>query len=96
LQQRVGRGEYDPERTQVLHLRINPESEARRIATETRIAQLESDNEALKENITKLETAMNAPSEDGSHRPAADAGLKVAQLESELNLLRRKVALRLS
>lgn len=90
LQNRLARGEFDPEKTQVLHLRLNPEAEAHKAAIAAHIAQLESENEALKENLARMEQAM-AGGGDGQEA-AAGSGLKIAQLEGELNLMRRKVA----
>lgn len=83
LEERVARGEYNPATTKVLHLRSNPEAELHRVAQESRIAELESENDALKSNVQRLEAAAGG---------GESGGLRVAQLEGEGNLLRRRLA----
>ena len=85
LEDRVARGEYDSETTKVLHFRNNPEAELHKAAQESRIAELESENEALKSNVHRLEAAAGGSGENSS-------GLRVAQLEGEANLLKRRLA----
>ena len=96
LQERVGRGEYNPETTQVLHFKSNPETELYRAAKEARIAELESENEALRQSMQRLEAATAVATSPGGEAstPGATAGggLRVAQLEGEANLLRRRLA----
>ncbi len=99
LQERVGRGEYNPDTTKVLHFKGNPETELYRAAKEARIAELESENEALRQSVRRVEAAISpggAPG-DGTATPGAatataSGGLRVAQLEGEANLLRRRLA----
>lgn len=87
LEERVGRGEFNPATTRVLHLRANPEAELERTAREARVAELESENAALRENIQRIEaTAAGGASGSGG------GSLKIAQLEGEANLLRRRLA----
>lgn len=57
LQERVGRGEYNAATTRVLHFKFNPEAELAREARDARLAELESENEALRNNIQRLEAA---------------------------------------
>jgi mitotic spindle assembly checkpoint protein MAD1 len=106
LEERVGRGEYNPETTKVLHFKGNPEAELYRAAKEARIAELESENEALRQSLQRVEAATAlaagtpgaAPGGDGSTLTpgvavvTASGGLRVAQLEGEANLLRRRLA----
>lgn len=99
LQERVGRGEYNPETTKVLHFKSNPEAELSRAAKEARIAELESENEALRQSMQRVEAATATPGvEIGAATPGvaavapASGSLRVAQLEGEANLLRRRLA----
>jgi mitotic spindle assembly checkpoint protein MAD1 len=101
LQERVGRGEYNPDTTKVLHFKANPEAELERAAKEAKIAELESENEALRQSMQRVEAAAAAATPgaagDGLATPGgaavtASGGLRVAQLEGEANLLRRRLA----
>ena len=98
LQERVGSGEFNPDTTKVLHFRSNPEAELQRAAKESRVAELESENEALRQNLQRVEAVINGggASVDGSpqqnHQQHLQGGLRVAQLEGEANLLRRRLA----
>ena len=60
LQERVGRGDYNAATTRVLHFKFNPEAEMQREARDARVAELESENEALKEHLQRLEAAAAA------------------------------------
>jgi len=53
LEQRVAQGEFDPAKTKVLHLAINPESMAQAERTET-IAALKTENEHLSKKVAEL------------------------------------------
>ena len=53
----MGRGEYNAATTRVLHFKYNPEAELAREARDARVAQLESENGALKQHIQRLEQA---------------------------------------
>lgn len=86
LQDRVGRGEFNPETTRVLHLRNNPEAEVQQAAHEARVAELESENQALRENIQRIEMASTGGGDRGG------GSLRIAQLEGEANLLRKRLA----
>ncbi|KAL4423583.1 hypothetical protein ABPG77_004623 [Micractinium sp. CCAP 211/92] len=88
LQERLGRGEYNAATTRVLHFKYNPEAELAREARDARVAELESENEALRENLGRLEAA----AAQGKTNEAAAGSMRVAQLEGETNLLRRRVA----
>ncbi len=57
MQERLGRGEYNAATTRVLHFKYNPEAELAREARDARVAELESENEALRENLGRLEAA---------------------------------------
>lgn len=101
LQERVGRGEYNPETTKVLHFKGNPEAELSRAAKDALISELESENEALRQSMQRVEAATATPGAgygSGSATPGgaavatASGGLRIAQLEGEANLLRRRLA----
>jgi hypothetical protein len=51
----VGRGEFNAATTRVLHFKHNPEATMAGEAREARLAELESENEALKHNLQRLE-----------------------------------------
>lgn len=44
MQARLGRGEFNPETTRVLHFVRNPEAEAHRQMADARIAELDAEN----------------------------------------------------
>ncbi|KAL4431158.1 hypothetical protein ABPG75_006414 [Micractinium tetrahymenae] len=90
LQERLGRGDYNAATTRVLHFKYNPEAELAREARDARLAELESENEALRQNLGRLEAA--AAQGQGQAGEAAGGSMRVAQLEGETNLLRRRVA----
>ena len=99
LQERVGRGEYNPDTTKVLHMRHNPETELHAAVKEARIAELESENDALRQNVQRLEQQQqnqghgsSSPSLAGAQGLSVGGSLRVAQLEGEANLLRRRLA----
>lgn len=56
-QERLGRGEYNAATTRVLHFKFNPEAEMAREARDARLAELESENEALRQTLGRLEAA---------------------------------------
>jgi hypothetical protein len=89
LEERVGRGEFNPATTRVLHLRRNPESEARAKEEAAHRAHLESENAALRQNLQRMEAAA-AGSSDGAG--AARGGVHVAELEGEVALLQGRLA----
>lgn len=92
LQMRVARGEFNPETTKVLHLKNNPEAELHKSMHEAKVAQLESENEALRVNIQRLESAVSLQAE-GRQAPLTEgSGLRIAQIEGEANLLRRRLS----
>ena len=74
LQERLGRGEYNPATTRVLHFRHNPEAEVQRELRDTRIAELEAENGALREHLQRLEAATEA---------AAGQAATAAQLQQQ-------------
>jgi hypothetical protein len=59
-QERLGRGEYNAATTRVLHFKFNPEAEMAREVRDARVAELESENEALKQHLQRLEAAATA------------------------------------
>eukprot|EP00887_Chlorella_sp_A99_P005609 scaffold1.g5609.t1 len=96
LQERLGRGEYNPATTRVLHLKHNPETEVQRELRDTRVAELEAENGALRSTLAALEAAAAVQQQERQEgaAPAAPAGgsMRLAQLEGEAALLRRRVA----
>lgn len=60
VQERVGRGEFNAATTRVLHFKYNPEAEMAREARDARLAQLQSENEALRQHLQRLEEAAAA------------------------------------
>ncbi|GIL68543.1 hypothetical protein Vafri_21808 [Volvox africanus] len=59
LQERLGRGELiRAGGVRVLHLRHNPELEARQAAREATVTRLSAENDALREQVAELEAAM--------------------------------------
>lgn len=70
-QERLGRGEYNAATTRVLHFKYNPEAELAREARDARLAELESENEALRQNLGRLEAAaaqVGGPARHGALR----------------------------
>jgi hypothetical protein len=65
LEERLGRGEYNAATTRVLHFKYSPEAELAREARDARVAQLESENGALKQHIQRLEQAQQVGSGGG-------------------------------
>lgn len=100
LQERLASGEFDPAKTRVLHLKSNPETDLNNAKKDARIAELESENEALKENLQRLEATVGSQKKRAKNSSTgldeatmADIGaLKIAQLEGEINLLRKRVS----
>lgn len=100
LETKVARGEFNPALTRVLHFRNNPETVLERETQKARIAQLESENEALKRNLARLEITLdsvrvnNADSgkTNASAPNAPSAGVRIAQLEGENLLISRRLA----
>ena len=98
LQARVGAGEFNAATTKVLHFRHNPEAELAREARDARVAELESENDALRAQVQRMEAAYAASGggADGAAPGAPGGGggsaMRLAQLEGEANLLRRRAA----
>ena len=80
----------------------SPQAELARQARDSRVAEVEAENEALKQALQRLEAAAaavqgsggDAASGQGGASPggAAAGSMRVAQLEGEANVLRRKAA----
>lgn len=84
LEKRVSAGDFNPLNTRVVHFKDNPEAIFERESTKALIAQLESENEALKTTVLQFE---HAPTD-----LAVSGSLKVAQLEGENSLLSKRLA----
>lgn len=93
-QERLGRGEYNAGTTRVLHFKFNPEAEVAREARDARLAEMEAENEALKSALQRVEAAaaQGQASTDAGGAAGGAGSMRLAQLEGEANLLRRKVA----
>jgi mitotic spindle assembly checkpoint protein MAD1 len=100
LETKVARGEFNPALTRVLHFKNNPETVLEREMQRARVAHLESENEALKSNLARLEVAVGSGGDggngDGDNAAAntngPSAGVRIAQLEGENLLLSRRLA----
>lgn len=53
-QARLGRGEFNPETTRVLHYVRNPEAETQRQLAETHIVELDAENKVLQSSHSNL------------------------------------------
>ncbi|KAK9800790.1 hypothetical protein WJX73_003823 [Symbiochloris irregularis] len=89
LQERVGKGEYNPETTRVVHMIHNPETEAHAQAQADKIAGLEAHNAALQQELQKLEEASGTGRGEGGNDAAV--ARSVAVLEAQGALLQLKV-----
>lgn len=83
-QERLGRGEYNPATTRVLHFVHNPETEARREADTAQISQLQAEAAALRAELAVLKSGASASD------PTAPA---TAVAAAEKTLLERKVCM---
>ncbi|KAK9907279.1 hypothetical protein WJX75_000576 [Coccomyxa subellipsoidea] len=83
LEERLGRGEYNPATTRVLHFVHNPETEARREADTAQISQLQAEAAALRAELAVLKSGASASD------PTAPA---TAVAAAEKTLLERKVS----
>lgn len=81
VQERLGRGEFNPATTRVLHFVHNPEAEARREAEAAQMAQLQAEAAALRAQLEVLQSS------GGAADPAAPAAAIAA---AEKTLLERK------
>ncbi len=84
-QERLGRGEFNPSTTRVLHFVHNPEAEARREAEAAQVSQLQAEAAALRAQLAVLQSS-DAGASDSSAPAAAVAA-------AERTLLERKVCL---
>ncbi|KDD76709.1 hypothetical protein H632_c131p0, partial [Helicosporidium sp. ATCC 50920] len=73
---RVARGEFDPASTRVVHLRLNPEVQARREESEARVEELQAEVGALREALATGGVRMRsrAGASDSSSDPAGADG----------------------
>lgn len=82
MQARVGRGEYNPANTRVLHFVHNPEADARREHEVARISELEAESATLRAQLQALQ-----PKEAGAEPESMAAAVAAA----EKNVLEYKV-----
>ncbi len=82
MQERVGKGEYDPATTRVVHFVRNPEAEMARQAEDAVLSSLQTENEALR---TQLNQGIGkAASSDSENLAAAMAKAQVVSLERKV------------
>ena len=81
-ERRLGKGAYDPRRTKVLHMRVNPETKQRTKNASEREEKLRQENESLKKRLE--EGQQQGESRTGS----AEASVK----EAEATVLNQKVS----
>jgi hypothetical protein len=84
-QERLGRGEFNPATTRVLHFVHNPEAEARREAEAARITQLEAEAAALR---AQLDVLHRSNADEGAAGEPLTAATAIAA--AERTLLERK------
>ena len=94
VQERLGRGEFKPETTRVLHFVRNPEAEQQREAAVARIEELGLENAALRGQLQQLEIQQRQQQRPGQGTAAGAAeehGVAAAVSEAEIAILKRKV-----
>ena len=84
MQARVGRGEYNPANSRVLHFVHNPEAEARREHEAARISELEAESATLRAQLQALQ-----PKEAGVEPESMAAAVAAA----EKTVLEQKVSI---
>lgn len=93
VQRRLGRGEFNPETTRVLHWVRNPEVEQQREDAAAHIAELELGNSALHSQLQQLESLhqqQQHPTQDGQASAGA-LGVEAAMADTEIAISKRKV-----
>ncbi|KXZ42610.1 hypothetical protein GPECTOR_130g571 [Gonium pectorale] len=106
-EERLGRGELiRAGGVRVLHLRHNPEVEAKQSAREAAVTQLAAENEALRAQVSEMEAALaqlrrevaggaagdgTQPAAAGGAAPVEGGSVALAVKEAEVTVLRRKV-----
>ena len=83
----MGRGEYNPANTRVLHFVHNPEAEARREQGAARISDLETESAALHAQLQALQQP-TAPGEEQSSMAAAVHAAEKIVLERKVGRFR--------
>lgn len=94
VQRRLGRGEFNPETTRVLHWVRNPEAEQQREDTAARIAELELGNSALQsqlQQLVSLHQQQQHPNQEGQ-AGAGSLGVEAALADTEIAISKRKVS----
>ncbi len=94
MQERLGRGEFNPDTTRVLHFVRNPEAEQQRETAVARIEELELENTALRGQLQQLEVQQRQQQQPGQGTAAGAAeehGVAAAVSEAEIAILKRKV-----
>lgn len=96
---RVGRGEFDPTKTKVLHFVHNPEAQTHKSETDKEIELLRAENDELRAQLKNpLLTPLNTPGGDpaeGMSAPSTvgrDDAVSTAVAAAEATILKRRVA----
>ena len=95
---RVGRGEFDPTKTKVLHFVHNPEAQTHKSETDTEIELLRAENDELRAQLKNpLLTPLNTPGgpAEGASAPSTagrDDAVSTAVAAAEATILKRRVA----
>ncbi|EIE27827.1 hypothetical protein COCSUDRAFT_83447 [Coccomyxa subellipsoidea C-169] len=89
LEERLGRGEFNPSTTRVLHFVHNPEAEARREAEAAQVSQLQAEAAALRAQLAVLQSS-DAGASDSSAPAAAVAAAERTLLERKVSELEKR------
>ena len=98
LHERLGAGDFNRASTKVLHFVHNPEAQANEELRGAQIEALETENQALREEIKRMELKAAAAATPKRGRKAASPRIlpgsveKVAVKEAELTILKRQIA----
>lgn len=85
VQARLNKGEFNPEKTRVLHYISNPETLAQKDAQQARLRDLEAENSILRSQLGNRQN-QSSESERGDKQPQQNA-----VYEAEILVLRQKV-----
>ncbi len=72
MQERLGRGEFNPATTRVLHYVHNPEAQALREADAGKISQLQAEAAALRSQLAALQQQGGQPPPGGAGNDSAE------------------------
>ena len=92
LARRVGRGEFDPAKTKVLHLVHNPEAEAHRTEAQRELEVLRAENGELRSQLRGRPAPPEGEGEAPTPGAGGEAAVSSAVASAEITVLRRRVA----